>query len=179
MLSREVFHWRALSKISPRTVIFCLKSIDLKQINNSQEFLHSCCRSKNKVFVLPDEDPYYFNRSYSFKKSYIIYFIDVTPMSVFGNPDGLSLLLGLWNFRNCKITVQFLCLNSISRRDFYEFLQKRETVLHRHALGQNRCNQKAEVVCEGTAHKKHPLASVVQQKYSCRVEKDFICFSQL
>lgn len=54
---------------------------------------------------------------------------------------------------------------------------RKEKLLHHHALGQNRCNQQAGVTCEGTAHKKHPLASVVQQEYSCGAEKYFVFHS--
>lgn len=82
-------------------------------------------------------------------------------------PGCVEPVAGIVKFRNCrKIIVQFSCLNSISWRDFYEFLQKRESVLHHHALGQNRCNQQAGVTCGGgTAHKQQ-LASVVKQEYS-------------
>lgn len=97
------------------------------------------------MLILLDEDPYYFN-STPLSKIYIIYFIDVTPMSAFGNPDALSLLLGLWHFRNCsKITVQFSRLNSITRRDFYGFLQKRKTA-------SSSCSRAEQVQSAGWGH---------------------------
>lgn len=48
------------------------------------------------MLILQDEDPYYFHGSYSFKQElYNLLYRHDTPMSAFGNPDELSLLLGL------------------------------------------------------------------------------------
>lgn len=99
------------------------------------------------MLILPDEDPYYFNSSYSFKQDlYNLYYRWHTSASLWKigcvEPVAGTEILEV---SHRKITVQFSCLNSISRRGFYEFLQKRETA-------SSSCSGAKQVLSAGWGH---------------------------